>query len=469
MVAVLAAFFTLIAAARASPIESTFKTICSIPNTTTHYVSSPDTRGTLDILWTSLFTIIACTLTVQHLNVPEQREGRDPGWRGDLKWTLKDTWKSLKWMLVTIIAPELLVAKGLEDIQNARLRHASLMRFAEEDGVPWSWTHTFLANMGGFAIRRRHEEHSQPTSKVGNITSSAIHSENTRIPSVSGTISYVPPNPCHIIASGIIFLRQTGHLPRLPYVNEDEINDKSKSNRFIKAIAVTQIMWTIMQILVRTKRNLAVTQLEIAVLAFSVCAIIVYFINWRKPKDVRTPYTLITSPGPILNDVVDALSVHYKVEGSLFTGLRLNFKRTRFGDPIPNDFGERVDENPLSQNARSYLLAGFFIGSLVFGGIHITAWNFSFPTGLELILWRVASIWCTTFVLFTVLAIPASLCAFYILGWDEEPWISPFIIFLTASYIIGRLILLVEIFRTLFFLPPSAFIATSASNIPHVS
>jgi hypothetical protein len=39
-----------------------------------------------------LFTGIACTLTVQHLNIPEQPEGCDPGWRGDLKWTLKKTW-----------------------------------------------------------------------------------------------------------------------------------------------------------------------------------------------------------------------------------------------------------------------------------------------------------------------------------------------------------------------------------------
>jgi len=40
---------------------------------------------------------------------------------------------------------------------------------------------------------------------------------------------------------------------------------------------------------------------------------------------------------------------------------------------------------------------------------------------------------------------------------------------LALLYIVGRFVLLVEIFRTLLFLPPDAFVTTSASNIPHVS
>jgi hypothetical protein len=35
-------------------------------------------------------------------------------------------------------------------------------------------------------------------------------------------------------------------------------------------------------------------------------------------------------------------------------------------------------------------------------------------------------------------------------------------------YIIARLALLVEIFRTLFFLPPDAYVSTWASDIPHI-
>jgi hypothetical protein len=36
-------------------------------------------------------------------------------------------------------------------------------------------------------------------------------------------------------------------------------------------------------------------------------------------------------------------------------------------------------------------------------------------------------------------------------------------------YILARLFLIVELFRCLFFLPPSAFVATWVSSVPHVS
>lgn len=56
----------------------TFETRCTGPSKTVNFVSSADKRGTLDILFSCLFTLVACTWTVQYLNVPEQREGRDP-------------------------------------------------------------------------------------------------------------------------------------------------------------------------------------------------------------------------------------------------------------------------------------------------------------------------------------------------------------------------------------------------------
>src|SRR6187402_1327261 len=103
----------LVATTRAYTV---FDTSCTTPNTTTNFVSGPNTRGSLNILWSCLFTIVACTWTVQHLNIPEQRDGRDPGWKGDLKWLLRRLWTSLKWMLATMIAPELLLAKAWQDL-----------------------------------------------------------------------------------------------------------------------------------------------------------------------------------------------------------------------------------------------------------------------------------------------------------------------------------------------------------------
>jgi hypothetical protein len=60
--------------ARSSHAYTLFDTTCTIPKVQTNFVSSPNTRGTLDILWSCVFTIIACTWTIQHLNIPEQRD-----------------------------------------------------------------------------------------------------------------------------------------------------------------------------------------------------------------------------------------------------------------------------------------------------------------------------------------------------------------------------------------------------------
>ncbi|KAE9367249.1 hypothetical protein N431DRAFT_516178 [Stipitochalara longipes BDJ] len=408
--------------AKASSIESAFKTMCTVPNTTTHFVSSPDTRKTLDILWSCLFTIIACTLTIQHLN-----------------WSLKDTWRSVKWMFITILAPELLLAKGASDLQHARLSQVELKRLAQEDGVPWTLTHTLFENMGGFVIRRVQENGSR-----------------LRIVSFqSETIQDLPPNPCHVMAADIITLRKSGSLSKLPCITSEEINDKIKANLFIKSIAVTQILWMVVQILVCAGRKLAISQLEVSILAFSAYAVIIYFLHWQKPKDIKTPYTLVVLPGETLGSTLDSLRNNHTNEW----GNGFFYKENSFACP--------------SNCLEAVLLAGIFIGCFVFGGIHMAAWNFHFHTRTDLIIWRVASTFCTTFALIYLLVVSVQLIIFAICFELEletqEILLSIIGLALALLYLVGRLILLVEIFRTLLFLPPHAFVATSASNIPHVA
>ena len=114
-----------------------FSPICSVPAAHVNFVSSPDSRGTLDILWNSLFMIIACTWTIQHLNVPEQRNGRNPGWVGDLKWRLKGFLQSAKWMVITVLAPEFIMGMAFYDLLWAKRHHQKLLEFASRDLGLW--------------------------------------------------------------------------------------------------------------------------------------------------------------------------------------------------------------------------------------------------------------------------------------------------------------------------------------------
>ncbi len=83
-------------------------------------VSPPSYRGTMEILWSSLFTIFTCTWTVQHPNIPEQRSAHKPAWRGSLKWHTKKFCISAGWMMLTTIAPEVEIAIACYDLRAAK-------------------------------------------------------------------------------------------------------------------------------------------------------------------------------------------------------------------------------------------------------------------------------------------------------------------------------------------------------------
>lgn len=131
---------------------STFTPNCTAPTEQVNFVTDSDTRSTLGILWSCLFTIFTCTWTVLHLPVPEQREGRDPGTWGDLKWNLKSLLRTLKWTVMMILMPELLMGIAIEALL-INIRIQKLMKEqACEDGVEWTTLHTVFTNIGGFAI-----------------------------------------------------------------------------------------------------------------------------------------------------------------------------------------------------------------------------------------------------------------------------------------------------------------------------
>lgn len=54
---------------------TSFDTNCTIPDQGYNYVQGPNTRGSLQIVWSCLATLIASTYTVLHLNMLPQRAG----------------------------------------------------------------------------------------------------------------------------------------------------------------------------------------------------------------------------------------------------------------------------------------------------------------------------------------------------------------------------------------------------------
>ncbi|KAI1274265.1 hypothetical protein F5Y07DRAFT_410441 [Xylaria sp. FL0933] len=353
----------------------------------------PGRRSTLAIIENCLFTIFACTWSIQHLNVP----------RLDEEW-----WRSLlrkcKWTVFTLFFPEFLMAHAIlefamavEDmvsldkqgrlcdnppwffrfLRQPRARsndteeghvEPSLAFEAEQPEVSWSLTHCYFANMGGF---------------------------------------YIQGNRNHLLtASDFVKYWPRVHIPNL---SEDDLKDKSKTDYFTKAIAVIQITQLILSLILRKVQHLAFSQLETLTLAFAICGVLTYTCSWYKPQDVKRPI-------PVLGTLDDEFKNHRRERNfdSLWDVLS-NSKGTGSDqslDRIPNDNIPRV-----KAHETHYALYILTILTAAFGSIHAIAWNFEFPTATELLLWRIATIISTALPPVTLLTVPLSQI---IVPWGES-------------------------------------------------
>ena len=322
---------------------------CSLPTHSVAYVAASGTRGTLDIHWSSLATIIACTYTVLHMNVPEQRQGRDPGWRGDMVWSLRRLKTSFKWTLITILAPEYVLAKAFVDYLNARKQLKLLHRSHPSHRHYWSMTHMLFADMGGFVLsyaesgltecNRTEENPSSPTTAPSYVESAILEGNTTE--GICGSLTSVPsynesgcseddgpaeilntlmPVPCsgpNDIAMAPIssaqYVRNTQNTESVPLrkslwhldaktlrsaiesdylaptiVHTEEILDKSKSDLFTKVLTIAQTSYFVVAVLARVRRGLPVSQLELGVCGFVICSAFTYGFSMSKPKSVTT-------------------------------------------------------------------------------------------------------------------------------------------------------------------------------------
>jgi hypothetical protein len=121
-------------------------------NITGRFIPSANARGTLDILFSSLFTILICAWTLQHLNIPPP-VAQATAWRQTLHQSLSRLLNQTKYLLLTLICPELWIGKAFQDFMVARRSCRDMKELAEKDGVLWTMNHAYLANVGRFKYK----------------------------------------------------------------------------------------------------------------------------------------------------------------------------------------------------------------------------------------------------------------------------------------------------------------------------
>jgi hypothetical protein len=151
-------------------------------------------------------------------------------------------------------------------------------------------------------------------------------------------------------------------------------------------------------------------------------------------------------------------------------------------DPIRRDPGEDI-HRPIgnftalvSRDGSSLVTKAVggvgYLALLLFAGIHLAAWNFDFPSRAELIVWRLATVYTVGFgpVALSVNLIVKHISVDLIVKKLRLRGKYSVSVRVSSSiYVLARLVIVVEAFRTLFYLPSDSYVPTWTSNIPHFS
>jgi hypothetical protein len=439
-----------------------------------------------------------CTWTILHLNVPPQLRPLPPpksGWER-LRRSFFTTWYAvkpkIKWMTIVIFFPEWPLGFAIQRLVEGRKFQEMVKNFQRvekvDEEIEWTMTHTMYANMGGFVVKFPIRDNSeQPSNQIATrdtevdellnkfqvnnqtghrhlgpfywdphpghyaLAKSNLTTRGQRYSlSLDGCAVALSGNVWSLNAGQLLEARRCGIIAKFPDITENEISDKNKDDMLIKVLALLQVVWLCIQIVIRAVEEKQSSQLEVTALAMAICAFVTYLLLIWQPKDVYTPTSIVAQSSP---------------DQAEFDKLVL----LSFVPPFPNGRKNPATSNFSSYPSSSLDYRGVMFGLVIFGAIHLVAWNFQFPSAVEQLLWRISSL--------AVVCLPLALLASEsLLAMEFErlpPLMIIIIIFLVYFFVfffcLARIFLLVEAFRSTYYLPPSSYIATWANNMPHLA
>ena len=340
--------------------------------------------------------------------------------------------------------------------------------------------HAFYAMMGGFAFYRSHDD-DPPKS-----------------------LFVVSANPrCNVVVpryDTLIYIMK--HFPDIiTDITEEDILDRAASSGLSKALLVVQVAWFCTNCTSRLIEGLPLSLLEVSTGARAVCALVTYFLWWSKPLNVATPTRLRGKEARKVYALLRCSDEEYD------NALEMAKERAT-GDPLttgPHDLEkislaagalqhlpnpERPPRSSIFENSDHMLFPGTLasttrngeicgnitaaISTMLYGFPHFLAWSGRFPTPLERVIWRVASIVVTCSGL-------VGISAGCLSTWAIKrrvifaPTIAGFGIVICSiiaplSYALGTGFLLIESVRQLFFLDGATYqLPTWSYYWPHLS
>ena len=175
-----------------------------------------------------------------------------------------------------------------------------------------------------------------------------------------------------------------------------EIEDKGKSDWLAKSLVLLQTSWFVIQCIARGIEHLPLTHLEVVTLAYAAMNFVIYIFWWYKPLNVNRPVRVfLREPSERRPLVKESISEMRELTwGAIGDGLRKifvfiaggqdNVVRLSREDRVPMFWG-----NSAIDQVRIADLIMLGVG-ICFGAIHCIAWDFSFPTDAELLMWQIS-------------------------------------------------------------------------------
>ncbi|KAF7973379.1 hypothetical protein HWV62_15475 [Athelia sp. TMB] len=166
----------------------------------------------------------------------------------------------------------------------------------------------------------------------------------------------------------------------------DELKDKSKGDTLSKTVAVVQTLWFIAQCIARRAQGMAITNLEIMTLAYTVITVAMYAAWWHKPLNVRCPVRVKADvPREERTRYFEWTNVIDYVIGNQDYDVRLSQH-----DRVPTFWSDcrysYSSQIPLHADIIALSVA------MVFGAVHCAAWSYAFPSPTEKVLWRASAL-----------------------------------------------------------------------------
>jgi succinate dehydrogenase/fumarate reductase cytochrome b subunit len=217
-------------------------------------------RGTIGLLWSCLATVLLCTFSALHLNVPETGLSKAERFGRIIAFTI-----------IGVLVPEYNLMAALEEFVTVR----RLMAIASNRGKGLTAAQAHLILMEGLQVRTASLENEKESEKKILITS-----------------------------SNFMTAIEISEVNRLLPTKED-IKDRSKADFLGRFVTIVQILWFLVQVIARHVQGETVSLLEVSTLAYISLALISYGIYWRKPQGMSAPIRVYVNPSVDLNQIQD--------------------------------------------------------------------------------------------------------------------------------------------------------------------